>query len=407
MATPGLALLAVGGGVALLLSLTKKSIPSKGGGTVLTAPSPTPSLPSAQQAGIPDTLQQDLARAIKALNVDATGRITAPVSKEAIQFATEVAGRLESYGYKSTAQQLRRWIAQAATTVPTPAPEEQVPLPPTLPQALQEQIQRAIQLERDPGKLLAIINALKQLPASSERDNAVSMLEAILLQVQAKQATDQAMRDIDVVIKSPGVPQITPSITPTKAKTSPTVGPVFTSPIPVPAVPIPQPLPHPTVKKTSGGRTYTVLKGDSAWKIAEKLTGDGNKWKQLIKANPQKRKASNGNFKTLNPGEKLKLPTNWPSTGVTVPTPSSTVFAPAPTVPLSIPTVTTAAPVTVPKTYTVVKGDSPWKIAEKLTGNGNRWKELIKSNPQKSVNKKTGNFKYLNPGDILTLPAGW
>lgn len=37
--------------------------------------------------------------------------------------------------------------------------------------------------------------------------------------------------------------------------------------------------------KTEEVRTYTVVAGDSLWKIAEKFYGDGNQWRRIHEAN--------------------------------------------------------------------------------------------------------------------------
>jgi nucleoid-associated protein YgaU len=59
------------------------------------------------------------------------------------------------------------------------------------------------------------------------------------------------------------------------------------------------------------GGTYTVKKGDFPIKIAKALTGDSNRWHELIAANPTKPTKSDGNFATLMPGEVLHLPATW------------------------------------------------------------------------------------------------
>jgi nucleoid-associated protein YgaU len=63
--------------------------------------------------------------------------------------------------------------------------------------------------------------------------------------------------------------------------------------------------------------TYVVKSGDFPIKIAQKLTGDGSRWKELIAANPTKKVAPNGTFAQLVPGEILNLPASWASKGVT------------------------------------------------------------------------------------------
>ncbi len=54
-------------------------------------------------------------------------------------------------------------------------------------------------------------------------------------------------------------------------------------------------------------------------------------------------------------------------------------------------------------TYIVEKGDGPWAIAQKLTGNGNRWKELLDYNKD----KKPTVDKNIWVGEPLNLPPSW
>lgn len=60
---------------------------------------------------------------------------------------------------------------------------------------------------------------------------------------------------------------------------------------------------------------YVVENGDSPWAIAKKLMNDGNRWRELVAANPQKPTQKDGpnkgSFKTLWAGEKLKMPKAW------------------------------------------------------------------------------------------------
>jgi hypothetical protein len=91
-----------------------------------------------------------------------------------------------------------------------------------------------------------------------------------------------------------------------------------TAPRSAPPAPAPAPRPAPAVVTTSvsqvpqaAGGKYTVKKGDSPWKIAQAITGKGARWPELVAANPQKKRAQDGSFASLLPGEQLNLPASW------------------------------------------------------------------------------------------------
>jgi nucleoid-associated protein YgaU len=52
------------------------------------------------------------------------------------------------------------------------------------------------------------------------------------------------------------------------------------------------------------------------------------------------------------------------------------------------------------KTYTVVKGDSLWKIAEKFLGNGAQYPRIIAANPNRLKDENS----VIHPGDVLVIP---
>ena len=255
--------------------------------------------------------------------------------------------------------------APAPVPIPPPSPAPSPSpllggLDPGMPLEMQKAVVGALTTETDPAKLEGFASAIQgQYP-----------IAAGLLMAKA-----EALRLVHPPVPGPPIP----------------IPPVPISPVPVPVPPIP-PAPVPT----SG--TYTVISGDYPIKIAQKLTGDGSRWRQLVAANPQKKLAADGNFATLLPGEVLKLPASWAASSPSVP--------PAP-VPDPVPN--EVHPVSLPVsggTYTVQLGDFPSKISQKLTGNGNRWHELIAANPQKKTGPD-GNFTSLVPGEHLKLPASW
>ena len=116
---------------------------------------------------------------------------------------------------------------------------------------------------------------------------------------------------------------------------------------------------NPVVAASSG--SYTVKRGDSLWSIARSQLGDGNRWSEIQALNG----LANPNVITV--GQVLKIPTD------------KLVAAGS-------------------RSYTVVRGDSPWSIAQKMLGDGRRYREI------ELLNGLTGNYT-IHAGQVLQIPA--
>lgn len=62
---------------------------------------------------------------------------------------------------------------------------------------------------------------------------------------------------------------------------------------------------------------------------------------------------------------------------------------------------TAPPPTPVAQTYTVVKGDSLSKIAQRFYGHANKWRKLYDANRQ----TVGSNPDLIKPGQVLTIPA--
>lgn len=149
-----------------------------------------PDLPASTQAPAPTgpvlspELQDLIAKALAELTVDEFGNLTGPVTKKAVQGATLLVGRLRNEGFEQAAAELDGYAKRAATLIPLAPPEKEMPLP-GLDSELQSRVNKALELERDPKKLLELLNVLSGLPQTPERDAAMAKLAALIKQLQA------------------------------------------------------------------------------------------------------------------------------------------------------------------------------------------------------------------------------
>lgn len=128
---------------------------------------------------------------------------------------------------------------------------------------------------------------------------------------------------------------------------------------------------------------HTVIKGDSLWKIAEAQYKSGFAWVDIAKANNLK------NPDNLVEGQELILP-EVQVKETQIPNDKSQINPETDTGLQNQKTISGDK-------YTVVNGDSLWKIAVRAYGDGYRWSEIAKLN-----NLKNPNLIY--PNNELKLP---
>lgn len=158
------------------------------------------------------------------------------------------------------------------------------------------------------------------------------------------------------------------------------------------------------MKKNSTEGTYTVKSGQGLSQIAKEVYQDGKMWKKIADAN---------NLKPpyiLRQGQVLVLPVVSP-TEVTPETAKAPVASVAPVAnevvsPAATPVTTVVNPATIETktpesgTYTVVKGDCLWKIAEAQYGTGYAWVKIYNANKE-IIGKNPG---LIFAGTELVLP---
>jgi nucleoid-associated protein YgaU len=119
---------------------------------------------------------------------------------------------------------------------------------------------------------------------------------------------------------------------------------------------------------TTGGN-YTIQKGDTLWKIAERQYGDGFQWTKIAQANNLEDPSA------LEEGQTLVVPGLDKEAGVSQ---------------------VAANPIS-GATYQVEKGDSLWEIAVRAYGDGFQWTKIAEEN-------SLDNPDIIHYGNILTLP---
>jgi nucleoid-associated protein YgaU len=119
-------------------------------------------------------------------------------------------------------------------------------------------------------------------------------------------------------------------------------------------------------EKPASPELVRVEKGDSLWKIADRLLGHGEEWKKIAAANPEMADPN-----CILPGQWLRLP------------------APAPA----------ASAVKRAQQVSVQGGDSLWKLAQAQWGSGQAWSCIAAANPQIEF------ADLIYPGQVLNIPS--
>lgn len=170
-------------------------------------------------------------------------------------------------------------------------------------------------------------------------------------------------------------------IAPTPIATVKPVAPPSTVPAPSPIAVVPaQPLQADQINTT----TYVVQKGDTLWKIASQSYGDGQYFSHISQANNIK------NPNLIFVGQSLKITAlSDQQKAVQAPATKGQISGQA-----------WSQDNTHYMEYTIIKGDSLWKIAEAQLGDPYRWPELYHIN--KAVIGKNANLIY--PGTVIKIP---
>jgi len=128
------------------------------------------------------------------------------------------------------------------------------------------------------------------------------------------------------------------------------------------------------------GNTYTVVKGDTLWSIAENAYSSGYNWVDVAREN------NIVDANNITEGQVLTIPE------VDSKTATVSEFGK-----LTAETTKTEGTTVANNTYTVVHGDCLWEIAVKAYGDGYKWVEIAQANNLVHPN-------LIHTGNVLMLP---
>lgn len=154
-----------------------------------------------------------------------------------------------------------------------------------------------------------------------------------------------------------------------------------------------------TVNEDQNAVEYEVAEGETLWSISEKVYGTGFNWQLIADANNLQ------DPNNLEAGTKLTIPNLTPTASEDEKSDQAMEMEDDKSeVAVTVsPTVAEMMDAQKPETtsnateYTVVAGDSLWKIAVAQYGDGYKWTEISKAN-------KLVNPNIIHPGNKLSLP---
>ena len=263
-----LGLCAAGGAYVLFKPKTASAANLPPGSSSTSANKPAAGKPTSE---LSEELKQQMATALGQLGVNPlNGQVSGLATADAIRNASQLVGTLQAMGFTDAAAALRKYVDEAAKHVQTPAEAKPIAaaLPAGLTQEQRDYVARVMSLEREPDKIALLIDWLRKLSPSPERDTMIQMAQALALQLAAAQSTAATMAQIDQVIKAPNAVSVQqassqplpPAYVPTSSPatkpivvTSPGIanvpgqGPASLpeNPLVVPSQPVAQPVPVP------------------------------------------------------------------------------------------------------------------------------------------------------------------
>jgi nucleoid-associated protein YgaU len=183
-----------------------------------------------------------------------------------------------------------------------------------------------------------------------------------------------------------------PSVT-AKATSIPSASPVSSVVAQVKATATPAASTSPAVTNQANSTSYTVAAGDSLWSVSEKVYGDGYQWKKIADANNIQ------GSHTIATGQKLLIPRVEMISATSTTEPARGGATASAQITQSTNTNHSTATVSTPSgtiTYTVVRGDYLWKVAQDKCNDPYLWSSIARQN-------KLDKPSIIHSGNVLTF----